>query len=634
MRRERAWLGVAAVLAGILLARPAPAAPGRSIDYLYVESNEGGSSGGHVALRFGDRVFHYQYAGNGFLRVSRTSFDGFRRHYTLLENRTIHVARIPVSDETFDLLHDFFARRRVIQHGYFEILDSLADDRRVLEALRAAARGERGPTVVLEGAGFFFGEEESAPTAPSPALLTLRARIAATHGPDFLDRRREDARRRLLALDPRALAAPGLDLADDRAPQATYGFAQRYRDAMAAWRAMDVLQEARALRPGTYTAPAHAEVVLRAGEDRLVEDLAEWLAESLVRLAQSDRPDWGAALMVGLARLDALDRTRRAGAWVFLDVVPPDAPRLSPERLRSEPELLKILLREGQAGLEAARAQVLRSAAAAPGFREIEFAEMEASGNRAIEALRAAHEGRDLRLPTGRQPPARGARVAELVVPLAIQEDLDSRVAEAALRENQYAERLKGVYGYRLFTRNCVTEIFKEIDLALARGPGARAGAPGESRERLGGHVEVSGLRFIPAVSAAAVADTYAVAEQMAIPSHRQARLASLYRAEPGLRVFLRESNTLTSTVYRRNPEDSYFLFFTDDAVAARPLFGALNLATGLGATVAGVATLPFDRGKILWAGLKGVVFSLPELFFFNIRKGSFDYVRDDRGVE
>ena len=53
-------------------------------------------------------------------------------------------------------------------------------------------------------------------------------------------------------------------------------------------------------------------------------------------------------------------------------------------------------------------------------------------------------------------------------------------------------------------------------------------------------------------------------------------------------------------------------------------------MLTGLGASVAGVVALPFDRGRTFWAGLKGIVFSLPELFFVNIRKGSFDYVGED----
>jgi len=51
------------------------------------------------------------------------------------------------------------------------------------------------------------------------------------------------------------------------------------------------------------------------------------------------------------------------------------------------------------------------------------------------------------------------------------------------------------------------------------------------------------------------------------------------------------------------------------------------NLATGLGAAAAGVPLLPFDGGRTLVAGLRGAVFSLPELAFVNLRKGSFDHV-------
>ena len=74
---------------------------------------------------------------------------------------------------------------------------------------------------------------------------------------------------------------------------------------------------------------------------------------------------------------------------------------------------------------------------------------------------------------------------------------------------------------------------------------------------------------------------------------------------------------------------------FTDDVVAPRPLFGAINVAAGLSAGAAGVALLPFDHGRLLVTGLRGAVFSLPELAFVNLRKGSFTYVpRADRPVE
>src|SRR5438093_10433483 len=70
-----------------------------------------------------------------------------------------------------------------------------------------------------------------------------------------------------------------------------------------------------------------------------------------------------------------------------------------------------------------------------------------------------------------------------------------------------------------------------------------------------------------------------------------------MYRHESPLRVRLRESNVLTSTIYHRNADDSFFLLFTDALVAVQPIFGAVNVAAGLGAAAVGVPLLPFDRG-------------------------------------
>ncbi len=139
-------------------------------------------------------------------------------------------------------------------------------------------------------------------------------------------------------------------------------------------------------------------------------------------------------------------------------------------------------------------------------------------------------------------------------------------------------------------------------------------------------------LDFIPALSALSVRNRYGVSEVFRVLSRRRAGLARLYGEEPRLRVFLRESNTVTSTLYRRNPSDSAFLFFTDDAVVTRPLFGAVNVVVGVATSAVGLATLPFDGGQTLRAGVQGMVLSLPELFFQNIRKGSFEYLEGEAG--
>jgi hypothetical protein len=39
-----------------------------------------------------------------------------------------------------------------------------------------------------------------------------------------------------------------------------------------------------------------------------------------------------------------------------------------------------------------------------------------------------------------------------------------------------------------------------------------------------------------------------------------------------------------------------------------------------------GALRAPWDRGRMFTSGLKGAAFSLPELFFFNLRKGILEY--------
>ena len=109
------------------------------------------------------------------------------------------------------------------------------------------------------------------------------------------------------------------------------------------------------------------------------------------------------------------------------------------------------------------------------------------------------------------------------------------------------------------------------------------------------------------------------------LPGHRERELNALRSREGALRLYARESNTLSSRIYRRRDADGSFLLFTDDVFWPRPLFGALNLAWSAGDAALGLLTAPFDRGRRLERAGKGMLFSVPELVFVNIRKGSFD---------
>ncbi|GAB6140191.1 hypothetical protein JCM14076_09200 [Methylosoma difficile] len=188
-------------------------------------------------------------------------------------------------------------------------------------------------------------------------------------------------------------------------------------------------------------------------------------------------------------------------------------------------------------------------------------------------------------------------------------------------------------YQYNLITRNCVTELFKTINQALLQqnnqgiNPSNQAErVKQESTQRLGGTLSTD-FNFIPYVSFQSVQDHYNVTASSVINSYRNQQLDMLYARNNGLMNVLRESNTFTSSVYPYNPDDAFFIFFTDDNVTVRPVLGLFNTAAGIGQTVFGIFSWPFDAGKNLSAGATGILMSLPELVFFNIRKGSYKYL-------
>ncbi|MBI1815391.1 MAG: hypothetical protein HYR72_10465 [Deltaproteobacteria bacterium] len=591
------------------------------VDYVYVEGNEGGSSGGHAAIRFGEETFHFQHDPSSVLRLHRDAWADFLYAYAMLENRAVHVSRIAAAADTCALLRDRFSTYHLIQSRQLDLLDDAGSDRELLQTLLARDRGEPdGTGVRLPGAGFFFAEPVMAATPAIPReasspLAALRKRVLQEYGAHFIEQRMREVRDEIAQLTPDERDEPTAPLSEAY-PSSAYAFSSHYRDLMTGWLALRALDQALPLQQNAYYAPAQPEFRLDAREVEALHVFSAQLATEVTRLLRSQRPDWGFALLVGMARLAALHESEQRGRLVFLDAFPREATVITHSALASRRDILPDLLAEAREQLQRARTPLV----APSRIGEAEFNTLEAAANRFLALHEAINEGQDLRVHPGLLLPSRTVRWSDLTHPHSSEAELRASLERANAREQGYRAQLAQIYGYNLVTRNCVSEIFRVVNRTLE---------PSESAQRLGGYVDThASLNFIPFVSAAAVNSAYRVAERGEIASYRGTRLAEMYRHENGLAVYLRESTTLTSTVYRQRPEDSIFLFFTDDAVATRPIFGALNLATGVAASVAGVVMAPFDHGHTLGAGLRGVLFSLPELAFFNVRKGSFDYVR------
>jgi hypothetical protein len=610
----------------------------RVVEYLYLEANEGGSSGGHVALGLGDRTYHFQRDGSGLLRLERDDAQDFRFRYAVLQNRTIHRTRVAVSEETYTLLLDAFNTRYLMEQQQLALLDALRGDRDLLALIARRRAGlARTEAILVAGAGFFLTDPNgdaaeparaaatTAATAEAPrsgALVALRARVAAAYGADFLDRRSAALRAEIQRLEPLPHDLPPSGISPYAYPASGDSFSARYRERLTGLAALETLRDAPPLRPDAVIASQDEDFVLTHAEEDTFEVFRRRLEDQLVRLVASGRPDWGFPLLVGMARLVALTRSTASGRLVLLDAFPAASARVPSRVLCARPEAAHALGEEAREDLAAARRAMDGTA-----FGEAEYTRLEAAGNRLAELRRGVAEKVDVRLQTGAFIPSRSAPRSQLVLPDLSADRLATGLALAEEAERSFEGAVEHVYRYDLIRRNCVSELFRTIDAAVASPSGA-SDTSAESTRRLGGHIAPGGaLGFIPFVSDIAVRHAYTIEATDETPAYRRVRIRELAAHEGPLAVTLRESNTVSSTIYRRSPDDSLFLFFTDGAVAPRPLLGAANLAVGVGASLVGLALLAADHGETLSAGLRGVLYSVPELAFINIRKGSFDQV-------
>jgi hypothetical protein len=603
-----------AALAASWLAAPGSAA---ALEFLHVEANEGGSSGGHAALRFGDATFHFQNAA-GLLVLAREDSRRFLTDYALLQNRPIHVLRIEVGPEAERSALEGLQARLAAQRSQLDALSAQRAERELLDLLARRARGgriEERAGLAIPGAGYFAAEGPL-----DPALAALRERALAERGAGFFEARRRELRAEIARLEPELDPERPPRVAPDVALAARYGFGARYADLAAGLVAVEVLSGARALRSDATRSADDPALALDADERRALRAFADALRERCLRLLDGSRPEWGRALLVGMARLAALEPSLGDGRLRVLDAFAEGAPELGRAEFARQKDLLPLAAEESRQTLrEALRSFVARRASQAA------WSDLEDVANRHLELLGAWRKGRALRVQPERLVPARPARLREPAPVRASPAELLRAREAAERRERELARAIDRVHGYHLVERNCVSELLAVLDASLDRAPRSGSGVAFRLR---------SALAFVPFVSAAHLEQRFGVRDGFAIPSLRRARLARLRAEEGSLRVLLRESSPLTARSGRRGARDSFFLFYTDHVFWPRPILGALNLAAGAGELALGLLLAPTDGGRTLLRGVHGALMSLPELAFVNLRKGTNDWVPESAWQE
>lgn len=638
-------IGVHALMAPLVLLSASAGAA--SFNFIYIEASEGNSSGGHTAIQFDDDVYHYQHVDPGLIRLFKQNKTEFHFLYRYLQNRPMHLSRVEVSEDTLDLLKGQFKAQLLTQERQFKLLDDLRQDRILIRHLlqksavgHASADADVASTLRLKGVGLFFPGPGRQPQhavgkftkQQSLSIQRLRQNIEQRHGPDFLLRRRERIEAQIRTLAPSHWPRINSDLSDENFPAPTYSFADQYTDSLTALFAIKTLVEATPLQSDSLLLTTRQAFKISEAERRLLQALQNALETRLINAFDSNRPDWGYAVLVNLARYLAVEASLQTGYWVFIDDFADNSERINPDQYLRHQAHLQILIGDAKAILN----QLRHSVASRQRLSESEYSQFEMSANRYHELLKSEQQ-RDFRFNGEKALPSKSMELPDSPFPNLTQEQLTAALSTLDGTEQRLFDRLKQSYRYDLIRRNCVTELFRTLNAAMAEPH--RAGTSlekieslplKESEKRLGGYVEIS-YNFIPFVAYQAVRNRYRVTQSHDLDSYRRLELAKLKARQNTLLTDIIESNILSSRLYQLNPDDALFVFFTDDNVPLRPLFGLVNTAAGIGQSIYGLFSWPLDSGKNLKSGAIGILMSLPELVFFNMRKGSYKYLSFNR---
>jgi len=599
-----------------ILALLAARADAAVFQFLYIEASEGSSSGGHVALQLGEDVYHYQYD-DGLIRLFKRNAGAFKIDYRFKQNRTIHAAEVGINEAAFNQLNNHFKLAFFKQKQAVNRLLSAQNDQALLTALLALRQGKKvNPDsqelpLKLPGAGLFYaGQPAQASVSDrfcrtekaSVALIaSLKRQLQDRFGASFLSRKSQDLRHEIGNLLP----AEGMPSDQNR-----YAFSEQYADLLTGLLALQVIEKsAPLLENACFT--VHSERKLTGAAVEHAKAYRRELLMSAQSLLNSTRPDWGYALLVTLARLITLEQSINTGVWTFVDDSGDEADVIDKLQAALYAEYLNKQRAEDSRRLIRA---IDRFSSDSTGYGR-HYMNLEIAANRYQHWLKGDRDGA-IKYRVEQTLPGKSVSALKYLRTDVPVERLQAALRQKELEINNLLTGNRRQDNYHLLMNNCVTALFVHINAAMN----------GQSRQLLGGEIE-SESTIVPFQAFAAVQVRYNVINTRDLLSYRQQALAGMCRHEADSWVYLRESNLLTSSLYKHHPDDGWFVFFTDDAFVMRPLFGAINIVAATGQSVWGLFSWPFEsEAKTLQTGARGLMASLPELAFFNIRKGSYPY--------
>ncbi|WP_243396325.1 hypothetical protein [Leptospira hartskeerlii] len=565
-----------------------------------MDANTGQSSGGHSALRFDDTVIHFQYYPDEIFRVVRESYERFSYSYNTYSNRTSKIARIKISEEDLDKIRTGFEKLALIQFKHIKNLGSIRSDVQFLKELQTPEKN-----IKIRTFGYFRKEEGAKPSS-------LKEELGSILGKGWLGKLRTQIKKELNS----ALLEGKFTLFSE-SPTVQNGTYPFYKEGISSWflprleklSVLEILDLGYSLDPETIFLSSGKS--LNEEEKAKLISLKESLKLSIIELLQEENSTWGHSVLVNLARFFVLEKSIQEQRLYFLVTFPESVSQITPTTWSKDK---KVVEASSDLLLEASktfREERLNS----ENLTEENYLTWEDLENRDWELRTGLSRGISIRNTFDRLSPDLSGNFV-FSFPTPEPEIISENLLRSEQEEVKYYENLKRFYTFKLITKNCTSEIFDSLEFILNEQ---------EYQNVLGKRIDPhSSLTFIPFIAYDSITEKWKIKEETLELSHRKAALEKIYESNPKWKTYLKESNVFSSSIYQTNPDDHMFVFFTDDVILLRPIYGIVNLGWGIGNFAIGIFTSPFDKGRRAQNGLQSAFFSLPELVFFNIRKGSF----------
>jgi hypothetical protein len=563
------------------------------ISYVYINANEGQSSGGHSGLKIGSYFYHFQYYNDKIFHLVREKWTEFLYVYNSSDNRRVQKIDLSLPQGASNQISSFWNEFYLIQKKQLEIKDFLQRDMEILEAL------QNQKEILIPGMAYFDqGTTKNLPFSKNKFNNFI------------LSKKIKSVLWELNKIQYKPMRDPILN--KEGYPRSFPFYSQLILDLLQKKQALECLLSNCNLSMDSFFL---LDPYLKEGEKEKIIRLWKQYHPLLERKIQDHLSDSneisGRSLLITVLRYKYMDHSLKTNSLWLPDLYPNAVGSYTFHK--KEKEMQEEIQKQFHIFFSNQMESILNSKS----ISEVNLQALEDSANRYHDFV--FHKNNSL--------PIRS--YDQLLLPLKekkvqlreLREDSETFSDSFKISQDAYAQyekKLQNLYPFDLFTENCTTEVFTNLHRNLEE-------KDEEITKMFGGKLsEKENFNFIPFVAFRNVKQIYRIKQEETIQSFRIRSIQEMKKNKSSFWVEIRESNTLTSKIYKANRKDSLFIFFTDKDILLRPLYGTINLIAGVSQMSFGILTSPWDNGETLKAGGTGILFSLPELFFFNIRKGTF----------